>query len=398
MFQTFSYTYDPNGNRITQADPSGTTTSGYDALNRLIQATYPATYGTWSWAYDAVGNRTSQTAPSGTTSYTYDANNRLTQAGVIVYSYDANGNLTTTSAGQTFTWDPFNRLTQASGPGGAVTYTYNGDGLKVHRSGPDGATRYYYDGIRPIWETDSGGALKAELDRDVFGNLLSRREPSGARRYFTHDGLFGPSGVTDEAASVVASLLYDAWGNVRSSSGAWAAENYRFTGAELDRATGLYHMGARFYDPAIGRWLSEDPEEHGYFEPASLNFYAYVNSNPTNLVDPDGRIAVPPSVRINDLDLLFFAGTAAGIRSAIAIGRAGVAAVAKILIERISWNNDLMFQIPRKAQDTPFGKRFWDLAIYRGNQIIEGIEIKAGDLRLTEFVRRQIRADAWLIK
>ncbi len=118
---------------------------------------YPGGYGTWAWTYDAVGNRASQTAPSGQTLYTYDGNNRLTRAGAVVYSYDPNGNLTGTSAGQSFTYDSFNRMTQGVGAGGTATYTYNGNGLKIQRVGPDAATRYNYDGIRPICETDGAG-------------------------------------------------------------------------------------------------------------------------------------------------------------------------------------------------------------------------------------------------
>ncbi|MDR7552929.1 MAG: RHS repeat-associated core domain-containing protein, partial [Armatimonadota bacterium] len=293
VFQSFSYTYDANGNRLTQADGTGTTTFTYDALNRLTGAVYPGTYGSWAWAYDAVGNRTSQTAPGGTTLYSYDANNRLLQAGGVSYSYDANGNLLSTSAGQSFRWDAFNRLTQASGSGGTVSYSYNGDGLKVRRSGPDGVTVYYYDGIRPIWETDGAGALKARLDRDIFGNLLSRREANGTRRYFAHDGLGGLTAITDSAGAPLASLVYDAWGNQRSSSGTWTGGNYRFTGAELDPATGLYHMGARFYDSAIGRWLSEDPIQNDSFNPAALNAYAYAWNSPTGLVDPTGLRPYP---------------------------------------------------------------------------------------------------------
>lgn len=162
-FQSFTYGYDANGNRVSQADGTGTTTFTYDVLNRLTTGAYPGTYGSWSWIYDAVGNRTSQTAPGGTTTYTYDANNRLISAGAVNYSYDANGNLTGTTAGQSFSWDVFNRLTRASGSGGFVDYTYNGDGLKVRRAGPEGgATVYYYDGIRPIWEADGAGALKVQ--------------------------------------------------------------------------------------------------------------------------------------------------------------------------------------------------------------------------------------------
>jgi RHS repeat-associated protein len=57
-----------------------------------------------------------------------------------------------------------------------------------------------------------------------------------------------------------------------------------FTGRELDRSTGLYYYRARYYDPEIGRFLSEDPLG---FE-AGVNFYAYVGNNPVNANDPMG--------------------------------------------------------------------------------------------------------------
>jgi RHS repeat-associated protein len=285
--QSFAYTYDKNGNRISQADPTGTTAYGYDALNRLVNAAYPAGYGTWSWTYDSVGNRLSQNAPSGTTNYSYDANNRLTASGSVTYSYDANGNMTSTSSGQSFAWDVFNRMTSATGGGGTATYTYNGDSLKIRRIGPEGTTRYYYNGIRPIWEADGAGSMAAQLDRDIFGNLLSRKEPAGTRRYYHFDGLGSTTALSDEGGAAVAMLLYDAWGNQRTASGA-TVPNYRFTGAELDSASGLYHMGARFYDPMIGRWLGEDAVQDKYFTPVTLNFYAYVWNRPTVFVDRQG--------------------------------------------------------------------------------------------------------------
>jgi RHS repeat-associated protein len=86
-------------------------------------------------------------------------------------------------------------------------------------------------------------------------------------------------------------MLHDAWGNIRTSSGS-AHGSSRFTGAEQDTTTGLYHMGARFYDPVVGRWLSEDPVQDKQFEPATLNFYAYVYDNPLLYKDPDGKVIV----------------------------------------------------------------------------------------------------------
>jgi RHS repeat-associated protein len=127
--------------------------------------------------------------------------------------------------------------------------------------------------------------MTAQLDRDIFGNLLSRKEPAGTRRYYHFDGLGSTTALLDEGGAAVATLLYDAWGNQRAATGA-AVPNYRFTGAELDTASGLYHMGARFYDSTVGRWLGEDPV--GDSTPRSLNRYAYVGNNPLIYTDPTG--------------------------------------------------------------------------------------------------------------
>jgi RHS repeat-associated protein len=162
----------------------------------------------------------------------------------------------------------------------------------VKRVGPDGATLYYHDGFRAIWETDAVGNLTNELDRDIFGNLLGRREGSGARRYVHSDGLGSTTALTDEAGAVTASVLYDAWGAVRIYTNPTLLGKYLFTGAEAEGVMPLYHMGARFYAPTLGRWLSEDPVQNAYFNPLTLNFYAYAFNNPALLSDPDGTRVV----------------------------------------------------------------------------------------------------------
>jgi RHS repeat-associated protein len=60
-----------------------------------------------------------------------------------------------------------------------------------------------------------------------------------------------------------------------------------FTGKMLTEETGLVYFGARWYDPEVGRWITPDPAEDGE------NWYAYCQSNPTNVVDPDGRFITP---------------------------------------------------------------------------------------------------------
>ncbi|MDR3764529.1 MAG: RHS repeat-associated core domain-containing protein, partial [Acidobacteriota bacterium] len=59
---------------------------------------------------------------------------------------------------------------------------------------------------------------------------------------------------------------------------------FRYTGREHDTETGLYYYRARYYDPTIGRFLSEDPLRIK----GGINFYTYVKNNPIKYVDPSG--------------------------------------------------------------------------------------------------------------
>jgi RHS repeat-associated protein len=56
----------------------------------------------------------------------------------------------------------------------------------------------------------------------------------------------------------------------------------------MTEPNGFYYMRARYYDPQVGRFISEDPIG---FDGGDVNLYAYVSNNPINLVDPDGRLA-----------------------------------------------------------------------------------------------------------
>ena len=91
-----------------------------------------------------------------------------------------------------------------------------------------------------------------------------------------------------------------------------ADTNYRFTGQELDKETGIYDYGARNYNPNTGRFMQQDPvlkdnsidpfflnnatkEELNEFlsNPQKLNAYSYTLSNPIKYVDPTGETEVP---------------------------------------------------------------------------------------------------------
>ena len=71
-----------------------------------------------------------------------------------------------------------------------------------------------------------------------------------------------------------------------------ASDNpYRYTGQQFDAFSGLYYLRARYYDPALGRFLSRDPAEPLRTAPHEFNRYVYVADNPLNAADPSGRFA-----------------------------------------------------------------------------------------------------------
>ena len=88
--------------------------------------------------------------------------------------------------------------------------------------------------------------------------------------------------MTNAAGAATFTRQYDAWGNLEAGANVLG---YAFTGREWDPDTGLYYYRARYYDPRLGRFISEDPMGFNAGDP---NFYAYVFSNPANRVDPSG--------------------------------------------------------------------------------------------------------------
>jgi RHS repeat-associated protein len=83
---------------------------------------------------------------------------------------------------------------------------------------------------------------------------------------------------------------------VTSESNSPNGDRYAYTGRERDVETGLQYNRARYYDPATGRWISQDPLG---FDAGDSNLYRYVNNNPTLATDPSGFIPFPAGTVIN---------------------------------------------------------------------------------------------------
>ena len=309
LVSRFEYTYDDNGNRINQIETNGgpaeSTHYHYDEADRLLAVEYPEK--TTTYTYDAVGNRLTEqeldTASALITDKIFTYNNRdqveridngLDPLQGVVYTYDANGNQTSKTKGSVstvFDYDIRDKLvtvTQGAATLGRFTYDYQG--LRIRKETPSKVFRYVYDDQSVLLQTDDAGSTIAKYD---YGpdRLLSLAHVTEPRQFYLFDALKSISNLMTDTGAVQARYQYDAWGNFRNTVGT-SFNPFGFTGHERDDETGLYYARARFYDPEIGRFLSEDPFEGVATDPPSLHRYLYAKNNPTIFVDPTGEVPV----------------------------------------------------------------------------------------------------------
>ena len=245
------------------------------------------------------------------TTYGYDAANRLTtlNGNAAAYANDADGN-TLTGGGRTNAWDSQNRLVSCAYNGGAAsTYTYGADGLRRSAT-VNGVTTYFvYDGQTMIREMKKnaqnvlypiatylqgprGGECRVDETQQTEGYLdaTNTAQIRGKTSWYVYDGLGSVVAevAPDAAGTVTSSPKYDVYGAVRSNSGT-ASSKQGFVGSLghlSEPETGLIYMRARFYDPTIGRFASEDSSKNG------SNWYCYADNNPTCETDKDGHSAL----------------------------------------------------------------------------------------------------------
>ena len=194
-----------------------------------------------------------------------------------------------------FTYSANDRLVQVTkGPTGSATilgqFDYNHDGNRIrHRYSDRGDIDYFYDDGAVLEERnasdDSLLAYYVYADR-----LVSLVQPLG-NQYYHHDALGSTIGLTDSFGNDKKSYHLDPWGNIRWETGT-SDNRHIFTGKEHDKNTGLVYFGARFYDPEVGRFITQDTYLGEENTPPSLHRYLYAHSNPTVYVDQEGLFAM----------------------------------------------------------------------------------------------------------
>jgi RHS repeat-associated protein len=284
VISNYNYGYDA-GDRLSSKNGSdGNSTIDYGNDNQISGVDH-ATRPDESYSFNALGIRTGWTTDPLDT-------RRVLRDGVYEYQYDDEGNLTRKeeiSGGKvtTYEWNYRNRLTKVTSGSQVVEYGYDAEDRRVSKK-VNGVTqeKYVYDGDDIALVVDAAGTL---VERYLYGdgvdNVLSVVK-MGTTVWSLADRQGSVVDLVDEGGNVLNHFVYDSFGNRTATTG--VDFRFAYTGRELDLETGLYYYRARYYDPMVGRFISEDPIG---FSAGDTNLYRYVNNSPTNWTDPTGKFA-----------------------------------------------------------------------------------------------------------
>ncbi|SPE58715.1 putative Peptidase C39, bacteriocin processing [Verrucomicrobia bacterium] len=258
-------------------------TFGYDAVNQLLSAAVTnsgALINSFAYSYDPAGNRVSEQAGPNNNSATFNALNQPS---------------TTTAAGcaRTNEWDGANRLIAVNCGPERTVFGYDGfSRLAYIQQLQDGSQVSFR---RFVW---CGGRICEE--RDATGTTVTKRFfPQGVELetgtntgayYYTRDHLGSIREMTDAAGNVRARYSYDPFGRQTRVSGDVGAD-FGFAGMFWSSEANLGLTRFRAYDPNLGRWLSRDPLGDAEAKQGP-NLYTYVGNEPVGRRDPQGLAAL----------------------------------------------------------------------------------------------------------
>jgi RHS repeat-associated protein len=142
------------------------------------------------------------------------------------------------------------------------TFNYDPFGRRIEKISPTTTSIFAYDGDNLIETVNSSGGVVARYTQE--GNI---DQPLAMQRgstvdYYEADGLGSITSLTTANGTVAQSYTYDSFGNTTNSSGS-LTNFFRYTAREFDTETNLYYYRARYYDPTIGRFVSQDPRLQG---------------------------------------------------------------------------------------------------------------------------------------
>lgn len=281
------FTYDPAGGWLsgfgdytlatTSTHPTCTTNENGTVCTDPVGTSWSTTANE-TFAYDKSANPTDRGAVPA-------AGNRLAQFNGFTLAYDADGNLVSKTGNgitQTFGWSSLGELTSVTTNGTTVEYRYDGLGRRVRKLVAMNQTGYLYDGEDLLLEYDPSGVQAKYTYYPGSGDAHSVAR-GASTYYFATDVQGSVLAVFDSTGQVVGQYAYAPFGEVQAASET-VPNRIRYAGREFETETGLYYNDARWYDPQLHRFISEDPIGID----GGINLYAYTGNDPVNFVDPGG--------------------------------------------------------------------------------------------------------------
>jgi RHS repeat-associated protein len=152
------------------------------------------------------------------------------------------------------------------------------------------------NGVETRYIYDAGGNLLAEADASnnitkyfIHGlGLMAMVTPTGDVYTYHFNAVGSTIAMTDSTQAMVNKYSYDPFGNILNQQET-VSQPFKFIGQHgvMTEPNGFYYMRARYYDPSVGRFISEDPIG---FDGGDVNLCAYAGNQPINRIDPLGLI------------------------------------------------------------------------------------------------------------
>lgn len=244
------------------------------------------------YSYDKNGNRLTQTNDLrgiSNQSANYNLGDQLISDGSTTYDYDADGYLkekVATAGTTSYQYSSHGRLLQVVTPTETITYQHNAFGNRVAKLLDGVITEKYLwlDKTTLLATYDATGTLKQRFHY-TDGHTPNSFTQSGQTYYIVTDHLGSPRAITDTNGTVLRKISYDSFGNIITDSNPALDIPFGFAGGLQDSDTGLIRFGYRDYDPETGRWTARDPIG---FNGGDENLYGYISNNPINFIDSTG--------------------------------------------------------------------------------------------------------------
>ena len=306
------YQYEPDG-QLAQINGNQARHYRYDKLGQLQTVSYPQANREEHHAekvelfsYDTTGNKISEKQSLAQLEAKVNRGNRLLFFSDKHFEYDRFGNLIAEKRGKNqslvthYEYDCRHRLIKVIKPSGqTITYSYDPFNRRTSKTVNGKTTEFIWQGHKLIAETDNDKHWQSYLyEQDSFRPLAlvqgNAQQGKTQLYWYQNDQLGTPIGLTDGFGETLYECQYNGYGQIidetyhEVGNRAIPDNPLRFQGQYYDEETGLHYNLNRYYDPFVGRYITQDPIKLI----GGLNFYQYCQ-NPVNWIDPLGFKNIP---------------------------------------------------------------------------------------------------------